>query len=312
MMALLAAAVAVAATAPAPLVTIDPVVIPAAGKDRDLVVRVTAPVAPTGRLPVILFSHGSGLSRMDYAQIVDWWARHGYVVLQPDHEDAAVEGFPRTSPAPADLWRTRIVDMRRLAGALDRVEAQVPGLRGHLDHDRLLAVGHSFGGHTIAALMGARVWNATERRFESFADPRIRGAVLLSPPGSGGQDLNAAFRERAAFLNVDLGALRGPLLVIVGAMDDSKVMTSRDADWHADVYRKSGTTGACLLTLSGAHHYLGGIVDPKRVGVEDADPARLQLVREASLALFEDALAGRPPSIDAARNARGGAVEECR
>lgn len=293
-----------------PVTITDPVTIPADAQGRALQVRVTAPAPIRGRVPVILFSHGSALSRSTYEPLASWWAQHGFVVLQPDHEDASVDGFVPAVPPSAELWRTRIIDLRRLAGDLGLIEAQVPALRGHLDRTRLLAAGHSFGGHTVAALMGMRVWSGTT--FEDFSDPRIKGAVLMSPPGSGGDDLNPAFRARAGFLTVDLKELRGPLLVIVGSSDDSKVMTMREADWHADVYRRSSNAGACLITMTGARHYLGGIVDPKRAGVEDADPARLELVREASLALFGDALAGRAPTADTDRNVRGKAVEECR
>ncbi len=306
-----AALIACASAAARIAVTItDPVTIPADARGHLLLVRVTAPAVIRGRLPVILFSHGSGLSRTTYEPLVSWWAEHGFVVLQPDHDDAPVDGFAPAVPPPADLWRTRIVDMRRIADYLAVVEAAVPALRRHLDRRHLLAAGHSFGGHTIAALIGMRVWNATA--FEDFSDPRFVGALLLSPPGSGGDDLSPAFRARAGFLSVDLAALRGPLLVIVGSSDDSKVMTVRDADWHADVYRKSRSTATCLITMMGARHYLGGIVDPRRVGVEDADRGRLALVRDASLALFADALAGRAPTTDSARNAAGKALEECR
>lgn len=293
-----------------PVTITDPVTIPANALGRALLVRVTAPSAIRGRLPVILFSHGAMLSRSTYEPLASWWAQQGFIVLQPDHEDAPVDGFAPSVLPSSELWRTRITDLRRVADDLVMIEAQIPALRGHLDRTRLLAAGHSFGGHTVAALIGMRVWNGTT--FEDFSDPRIKGAVVLSPPGSGGDDLNPAFRTRAGFLTVELKELRGPALMIVGSSDDSKVMTMRGADWHAAIYRKSKSTKMCLITMTGARHYLGGIVDPKRVGVEDADPARLELVRQASLALFADALAGRAPTADMGRNIRGQAVEECR
>lgn len=283
-----------AVTPPAPITVVDPIVIPASEGQRALLVRVTAPTAPHGKLPVILFSHGAALSRATYAPLADWWARQGFVVLQPDHEDAVVDGFPPATPPSAQLWRTRIEDMIRLSRALGLVEAQVPALHGHLDAQRIVAAGHSFGGHTAAALMGARVWNDQLKRYEGFDDPLIKGVVLLSPPGSGGADVSEAFRPKGGFLTVDWSGLRGPILTIVGSDDDSKVLTVRGPDWHADVYRHSTARDMCLLTLTGAHHYLGGIVDPRRVGVEDADPHRLAAVRDASVAAFRAALAGKP------------------
>ena len=282
------------AAIPAPVTIVDPVVIPAAGGERTLLVRVTAPAEPRGKLPVILFSHGAALARGQYAPLIEWWARQGFVILQPDHEDAVVDGFPPATSPSALLWRTRIEDMTRLSHALGIVEAQVPALHGHLDGSRILAAGHSFGGHTVAALMGARVWNDQIKRYESFDDPLIKGAVLLSPPGSGGSDLSPAMLPKGGFLTVDWSSLRGPILVVVGSQDESKALTVRGPDWHADPYRRSKAADMCLLTLTGAHHYLGGIVDPRRTGVEDADPHRLAAVRTASLTSFQAALAGKP------------------
>ncbi|AQW46715.1 hypothetical protein SHXM_00178 [Streptomyces hygroscopicus] len=55
----------------------------------DLQVRVSAPETGTG-LPVILLSHGQGpsnnLSSLNgYAPLVNFWAAHGFVVIQPTH-----------------------------------------------------------------------------------------------------------------------------------------------------------------------------------------------------------------------------------
>ncbi len=285
------------APAPTPVTVVDPVVLPAAKGQRALLIRVTTPQTVHGRLPVILFSHGAALSRAQYAPLVEYWARSGFVVLQPDHEDAVVDGFAPAVPPSDALWQTRILDLKRLAHALPAIEAAVPALRGHFDAGQVLVAGHSFGGHTAAALMGARVWNARLGRYESFAEPGIKGALLLSPPGAGGTDgadLSQGFRGRGGFLTVDWSGLHGPILTIVGSADDSKVMSPRAPEWHADIYRHATGRDQCLITLTGARHYLGGIVDPRRTGVEDADPARLAAVRNASLALFRAALGRKP------------------
>lgn len=283
------------AAAPAMLRIFDPVVLPAGKDGRAILVRVTAPAIIRGHAPVILFSHGAALARGHYAPLVEAWARAGFVVLQPDHEDAVIDGFAPAVPPSAALWRTRIEDMRRLAHALPAIERAAPGLRGRLDAHRILAAGHSFGAHTVAALMGASVWDTASGRYESFSEPAIKGAVLLSPPGSGGDDLSPAFRMRAGYLKVDWSALHGPIMVMVGSADDNRTMSPRAPEWHADIYRHSRTKGMCLITLTGAKHYLGGIVDPRRDGVEDADPARLSAVRKSALALFRAALARRMP-----------------
>ncbi|NBC38166.1 prolyl oligopeptidase family serine peptidase [Novosphingobium sp. FSY-8] len=284
---------------PAPIRVIDPVVLPSAHGQRALALRVTGPARITGRAAVILFSHGSGLSRGGYAPIIEAWARAGYIVIQPDHQDASIDGFPPPVAPGADLWRTRVQDMIRAAHAIPAITRAEPAWRGHIDARRVLAAGHSFGGHTVAALMGAGVWDAGAGRFVRLPLPALRGAVLLSPPGDGGpDDLAQGFRARGTYLQVERKGIRGPMLVMVGDADDSRALSLRGLGWHADVYRHSATRGLCLITMAGARHYLGGIVDPRRSGVEDADPARLALVRRASLALFAAALAGRAPMPD--------------
>ena len=255
-----------------------------------LLVRVTMPAKPEGKLPVVVLSHGAGLSRMNYDQLADWWARHGLIVLRPDHPGASVDGFAAASPP--DVARERIIDMRRVADGLDEIAQQVPGLEGHIDEGKLIAAGHSFGGHTVSAVVGAKIMNPATGKMESFDDPRYLGAVLLSPPGAGGDQLSEDWQTKGGYLTVDWQDLRGPALVIVGTKDDSKVMTWREADWHADIYNRSTAKNWCLITMPGAAHYLGGIVDPRRDGVPDADPARLALVREATLAAFRAILDG--------------------
>lgn len=277
------------------IVTLDPVEIDGGEGGDVLRVRVTLPLDAPGRLPVILFSHGMMLGRSHYAALTDWWARAGFVVLQPDHADAAVDGFAAPMPLPPDLWRRRIEDMHRLLRSLDRIERAAPFLHGRFDPHTVLAAGHSFGAHTCAALVGARVWDegaGSGGHFADFAEPSVRGALLMSPPGSGGADLSAAFRPNGGFFTVDWDAISRPVLTIVGANDDSREMTIRDADWRADIYHRSAVPDMGLMTLEGAGHYLGGIVDPRRKGVEEAQPAFLETVREASLAFFRAVIDG--------------------
>src|SRR3569833_415273 len=70
-----------------PVVSVRPVVLPAPGRGEALRVRVSAPVTGDD-LPVIVFSHGFGESRDGYAPLVDFWAAHGFVVVQPTHLDS--------------------------------------------------------------------------------------------------------------------------------------------------------------------------------------------------------------------------------
>ena len=73
--------------APAPVLSVSPVVLSAPGRAVDLQVRVSAPVTES-ELPIILLSHGHGhsnnLSSLNgYAPLANFWAAHGFAVIQP-------------------------------------------------------------------------------------------------------------------------------------------------------------------------------------------------------------------------------------
>ncbi len=89
-------------SAPTPVLSVGPVVLPAPGRPVDLQIRVSAPMAPaTGdSLPVLLLSHGQGYSNHlsslnGYAPLANFWAAHGFAVIQPTHLSS-----PHPDPCP--------------------------------------------------------------------------------------------------------------------------------------------------------------------------------------------------------------------
>ena len=144
-----------------PVSSFGPVILQVPGRQVDLQLRVSVPA--TGRdLPVILFSHGFGRSNFiasmrGYGPLVDFYAAHGFVVIQPTHQSSKTLGLDPNGPEGPLFWRSRAGDMRAIIDRLDEVENQVPDLAGRLDRTRIAAVGHSMGGHTVAMLAGMRV-----------------------------------------------------------------------------------------------------------------------------------------------------------
>ena len=63
--------------------------------DKQLPVRISYPVGKT-RFPVIVFSHGNGSKGDMYKGFTDYWASHGYVVIQHD----VVFRLDRGTPGP--------------------------------------------------------------------------------------------------------------------------------------------------------------------------------------------------------------------
>src|SRR5437763_248790 len=58
-----------------------------AKRNKDLRVRFLIPKSG-GPFPVIVFSHGAGGSGQNYFPLTGFWVTHGYVVIQPTHNDS--------------------------------------------------------------------------------------------------------------------------------------------------------------------------------------------------------------------------------
>ena len=286
--------------ADAPIVSVKPVTLRAPERGTDLQVRISAPLVGED-LPVLLLSHGYGWSMDGYGPLADFYAAHGFVVLQPTYLDSRRLALdPGDSRVPG-IWRRRVADAHRVLDDLDRLVDAVPGLPGRVDAGRVVAVGHSFGAQTTGVLLGARVLDAAGVPSEDAADSRIAAGVLLAPAGTGGADLTPFAAEHFPFMNPDFSTLTRKALVVVGDRDDSP-LTVRGPDWLTDAFRLAPGAEA-LLTLPGAEHSLGGVAGYDVAESTDADPDRLAVVQRLTLAWLRSALDPADGAWDRARAA---------
>lgn len=145
------------------------------------------------------------------------------------------------------------------------------------------AAGHSFGGHTVGLLLGARVAG------EDFSDPRITAGILLATPGRGGRDLTQENAARLPFFDVDFSTLTARSLVVCGEADDPH-FTTRGPEWHADAFHDAPGADT-LLTLRGVGHGLGGIAGLDAKETEMEAPEVLEATKRLTLAWLRTALA---------------------
>lgn len=291
-------------SAPTPVISLSPLTLPVPGRIVDLQLRVSAPT--TGNdLPIILLSHGHGrsnnLSSLNgYGPLANFWAAHGFVVIQPTHlSSKSLSLDPKTPGAPL-FWRSRVEDMKFIIDKLDDIEALVPGLKGRLDRSKIAVAGHSIGGHTASMLLGARLTDPDDGKVVDLIEPRIKAGILLGAPGNGGADLSAfAFENYTFFRHISFVEMKTPALVVAGDSDVSPYLTTRGADWHADPYTFS-TGSKSLLTLFGGEHGLGGVAGYDVAETTDESIERVGAVQRLSRAYLRSALYPEDPIWSAA------------
>ncbi len=286
-------------------ISVSPVVFQVPGRPRPLEMRITVPAQ--GRdLPIILLSHGHGpsfyISSMNgYAPLANFYAQHGFAVIQPTHGNSKAAGFGPDAEGAPFFWRSRVEDFKFILDHLSDIEKSSPILDGRLDHDRVAAIGHSLGGQTVGMLLGARLTDTADPDVQdvNLIEPRINAGVLLAAPGNGGDSLSEHARQNYTALNPDFAHMTIPTLVVAGDCDDNPHLTTRGAAWHTDPFHFA--PGAqYLLTLVDGKHGLGGIAGFDAKETDDEDPDRLAITQRMTWAYLRSALYAGDPAWDLA------------
>jgi predicted dienelactone hydrolase len=295
-------------SAPRQTISISPVVLEVEGRPIPLELRITAP-ASGDNLPVILLSHGHGPSfyipsKDGYGPLVNFYAEHGFVVIQPTHLNSKVAGMPADAAGGPLFWRSRVEDMTAIIDQLDKIEADVPAIAGRLDRARIAVIGHSMGGQTAGLLLGARLTDLNDPAAQNvdMHEPRITAGVMLTAPGNGGASLSEMAASNYSFFNPDFSHLTTPTLVVVGDEDASLHLTVRGPAWHADAYH-DGPGADALLTMVGGKHGLGGIAGYDARETDDEDPERREIALRMTWAYLRSALYDGDDAWQAAKQA---------
>ncbi|KAF4978549.1 hypothetical protein FZEAL_5082 [Fusarium zealandicum] len=277
-----------------PFLSYSPVVLSVADRRVDLQVRVTAP--STGdALPIILLSHGHGISNYlssfkGYGPIVEFWASHGFVVIQPTHLSSKSLGIEMTADNIRELFlESRAQDMTRILDNLDTIENDVPFLKGRLDKSKIAVAGHSLGGLTASALLGATNTDPRDGTKTQLADKRIKAGVVIGGTGNGGTSMSENGTKMIPFYGPDFGDMETPALIVWGDEDVGPHLTSRGADWHADPYTLSPGSKASFMVKGGQHGF-GGISGWDAKECLDESPERLAAVNTITWAYLRSQL----------------------
>ncbi len=245
-------------------------------RNREMTIAVDYPTRGTGH-PLILFSHGFGSSHRDYISLSSYWASQGYVVIRPAHADAGRNQGSAESVRAAweqqgpNEWRARAQDLVLVLDQLDQLEQRYPELAGKIDRTKIGVSGHSYGAFTAMLVAGVRTFPGGT----SYADPRVKAVVLMSPPGP---------RESRGLTEQSWAELRTPALFMSGTRDTGADETET-SQWRRRGYELSPPGDKWLVVLQGIGHaaFTGrmdqsaparGVSDPLDPSFDPTDPTR--------------------------------------
>lgn len=244
----------------------------------DVSVLVDDDTEPRG---VVVFCHGLGMGADTYAELRARWASDRFIVASPEFSDSLrhlavqcpdrrVDVSDPTAWMQDDVvvgralemmfdpvqWLGRVIDT---SSVIDQLGAVV-GRSVDIASLPVVVAGHSYGAHTAQIVAGAAVDRGDGP--ESFRHPRVSGAILMSPQGSGERGLTTD-----SWSSIDL-----PWFVISGEHDIAA--RGQGVEWRRQAYDLTPVGGRFLAVVPGADHGLGGIAGPAPIYRDDREMAR--------------------------------------
>ncbi|OXT02717.1 hypothetical protein B7H23_07495 [Notoacmeibacter marinus] len=139
-----------------------------------------------GKMPLVLFSHGSGGNMDTVSWLSSKLAGNGAMVLAVNH--------PGSTSGDSSPRRSVRLDERAadLSAALDAFLAD-PAFAAHVDRDRIVAVGFSLGGATALNLAGLRFSTNPETAYCRDADAMREDCIFFNNGGVDFRTLPAGF-----------------------------------------------------------------------------------------------------------------------
>jgi dienelactone hydrolase len=191
-----------------------------------------------------------------YTGFADHWASWGYVVIQPVHMDSRELGFSMKGASMDTMTRvvnTRMEDVRFVLDSFDQLEAQVPGLAGKIDRERLVMAGHSMGGGTAMMLNGVEMLDPRDDSILGSDEDRFDALILISEPSNNRMMPNEPWRQAEV-----------PTFIATGS-EDYSMAGARSGKKSKNAYQEPPAAThpdepRYYLYLDGLDHYLGGVI----------------------------------------------------
>ncbi len=259
-------------------------------RGRPVPVRLYLPVqADAARpVPLVVFSHGIGGSRMGYRYLGEHWAAQGYASLHLQHVGSDRSLWGGNPFALVDRLQGAAQDGEAIARVLDLRFALDTLLAGpiapRIDATRIVAAGHSYGANTTLLAAGAKL----ERQGLSvdFRDPRIKAAIVLSAPPFYGEGDPAAI----------LAHVTVPTLHVTATEDVIRIPGYySDAQDRVSVFEATGSRAKALAVFEGGSHSI--FTDRRGTGGATLNPQVKEATRALSVAFLQRVFEGDEAAI---------------
>ncbi|MFT3954198.1 MAG: hypothetical protein QM722_07320 [Piscinibacter sp.] len=234
-----------------------------ATRGRDVPVRLYLPESADAAhpVPLVVFSHGIGGSRLGYSYLGRHWAAQGYASLHLQHVGSDRSLWAGNPFALVSRLQGAAQDSEAIARVLDlrfALDTLLAGpLATRIDGARIVAAGHSYGANTTLLAAGARV--ERQGRLVDYHDPRIKAAIILSAPPFYGESDPAKILANVTVPTLHVTATEDVIRIpgyYSGADDRVKVFDATasaakalavfDGGSHSIFTDRSGTGGATL------------------------------------------------------------------
>lgn len=232
-------------------------------RGRSVPVRLYLPESadPAHPVPLVVFSHGIGGSRLGYSYLGRHWASQGYASLHLQHVGSDRSLWAGNPFALVSRLQGAAQDGEAIARVLDlrfALDTLLTGpMASRIDGTRIVAAGHSYGANTTLLAAGARL--ERQGRLVDYRDPRIKAAIVLSAPPFYGESDPATILAHVTVPTLHVTATEDVIRIpgyYSGAEDRVKVFDATaspakalavfDGGSHSIFTDRSGTGGATL------------------------------------------------------------------
>jgi pimeloyl-ACP methyl ester carboxylesterase len=128
-----------------------------------------------------------------------------------------------------------VADIKLVIDSMGDLERQFPELLNKMDHGHIGVGGHGYGAFTALLICGM---NAT------YADPRVKAVLAMSPPGP------STMRGLTA---QSFATLKVPVMFLTGSLDRG-ASESEDVNWRKQAFENSPAGDKYLVVIDGARY----------------------------------------------------------